>query len=128
MSYSQVARRYSISPTTAWTFMHKVRKAMESSQQQPMIGKVHVDEFVFGGKESLKQGRSYDSKKKKLVVAVELSDDEKVKRVYFKQLNDYSAKSYKQYLMTIFLWMLMSKQISGLVTNQLAKYIILLKS
>jgi len=98
MSYSQVARRYSISPTTAWTFMHKVRKAMESSGQQPMDGEVHVDEFVFGGKENLKQGRSYDSKKKKLIVAVELTEEEKVKRVYFKQLEDYSSKS----LQTIF--------------------------
>ncbi len=98
MSYSQVARRYSISPTTAWTFMHKVRKAMESSHQQPMDGEVHVDEFVFGGKETLKQGRSYDSKKKKLIVAVELTEEEKVKRVYFKQLEDYSSKS----LQTIF--------------------------
>ncbi len=98
MSYSQVARRYSISPITAWTFMHKVRKAMESSQQAPMKGEVHVDEFVFGGKENLKQGRSYDSKKKKLIVAVELTEDKKVKRVYFKQIENYSSKS----LQTIF--------------------------
>ena len=98
LSYSQVARRYSISPITAWTFMHKVRKAMESSQQAPMVGEVHVDEFVFGGKENLKQGRSFDSKKKKLIVAVELTEDKKVKRVYFKQIENYSSKS----LQTIF--------------------------
>lgn len=98
LSSQQVAKRYSISPTTAWTFMHKVRKAMESSQQHPMDGDVHVDEFVYGGKEALKQGRSFDSKKKKIVVAVELSDKGKVKRTYFKQLHDYSAKS----LQTIF--------------------------
>ena len=73
--------------------MHKVRKAMGSSQQQPMEGEVHVDEFVYGGKENLKQGRSYDTKKKKLVVAVELSDTGKVKRVYFNKLKDYSSKS-----------------------------------
>jgi len=93
LSSLQVAKRYSISPTTAWTYMHKVRKAMESSQQQPMEGDVHVDEFVYGGKENLKQGRSYDTKKKKLVVAVELSDKGKVKRVYFNKLEDYSSKS-----------------------------------
>ncbi len=93
LSSQQVAKRYSISPTTAWTFMHKVRKAMESSQQHPMDGDVHVDEFVYGGKEALKQGRSFDSKKKKIVIAVELSDNGKVKRTYFKQLKDYSAKS-----------------------------------
>jgi len=65
MSSSQVARRYGISRTTAWTFMHKVRNAMKSNQTHPLKGAVHVDEFVFGGKESLKQGRSTDSKKKK---------------------------------------------------------------
>lgn len=93
LSSLQVAKRYSISPTTAWTFMHKVRKAMESSQQQPMEGEVHVDEFVYGGKENLKQGRSFDTKKKKLVVAVELEEKGTVKRVYFNKLKDYSSKS-----------------------------------
>ena len=98
LSSLQVAKRYSISPTTAWTFMHKVRKAMESSQQQEMVGEVHVDEFVYGGKENLKQGRSYDSKKKKLIVTVELTDKGKVKCVYFDKPKDFSSKS----LQTIF--------------------------
>ena len=41
--------------------MQKVKIAMESSQTQPMTGDVQVDEFVIGGKETGKQGRSYDS-------------------------------------------------------------------
>ena len=93
MSASQVAKRYGISRTTAWSFMHKVRKAMQSSKKHPIEGDIQVDEFVFGGKESLKQGRSKDSKKKKIVGAVELSDKGKVKRVYFNKLDDYSSKS-----------------------------------
>ena len=40
---------------------------MKSSESQPMTGDVIVDEFVFGGRENLKQGRSTDSKKKKIV-------------------------------------------------------------
>ena len=95
ISSEQVARRYSISQTTSWAFMHKVRKAMESSKKHPMKGDVHVDEFVFGGKETGKPGRSYNSKKKKLVVAVELTKEEKVKRVYIKRISDYSAKSLR---------------------------------
>jgi hypothetical protein len=90
ISASQLSKRYGISRTTAWTFMHKVRKSMQSSQKYPLKGDVQVDEFVFGGKESLKQGRS---KKKKIIGAVELSDDGKVKRSYFKKLDDYSSKS-----------------------------------
>tara|TARA_B100001059_G_C17257172_1_gene297127 strand:+ start:77 stop:217 length:141 start_codon:yes stop_codon:yes gene_type:complete len=35
---------------------------------------VHVDEFTVGEKEDRKQGRSYDSKKKKAVIAVELTN------------------------------------------------------
>ncbi len=93
MSASQVAKRCGISRTTAWSFMHKVRKAMQSSKKHPLEGDVQVDEFVFGGKESLKQGRSKDSKKKKIVGAVELSDKGKVKRVYFNKIDDYSSKS-----------------------------------
>jgi hypothetical protein len=33
--------------------------------KHPQVGEVQVDEFVFGGKESLKQGRSKDVMKKK---------------------------------------------------------------
>lgn len=93
LSSSQVAKRYEISRTTAWAFMHKVRAAMQSSYSQPMKGNVQVDEFVFGGRENLKQGRSSDSKKKKIHGAIELTDQGKVKRVYFNKLEDYSAKS-----------------------------------
>ena len=96
LSSSQVARRYGISRTTAWSFMHKVRTAMQSSGKYPMKGNVQVDEFVFGGKESLKQGRSKDSKKKKLIGALELNTSGKVKRVYFKKIEDYSSKSLSE--------------------------------
>lgn len=61
--------------------MHKIREAMKSSGKYPIKGKVHVDEFVIGGKEEGKVGRSYDSKKKKVVCAVELTDEGKVKRM-----------------------------------------------
>jgi len=93
LSSSQVARRYEMSRTTAWTFMHKVRIAMQSSKSHPMEGQIQVDEFVFGGKENLNQGRSTNSKKKKIHGAVELTDKGKVKRVYFNKIDNYSSKS-----------------------------------
>jgi len=93
LSSSQVAKRYGISRTTAWSFMHKVRSGMKSSKAHPLSGDVQVDEFVFGGKENLKQGRSTDSKKKKIIGAVELTGEGKVKRVYFNKIDDYSSKS-----------------------------------
>ena len=54
---------------------------------------IHVDEFTARGKEEGKQGRSYDTKKKKAVIAVALTDSNKVKRVYIKSIKDYSTKS-----------------------------------
>lgn len=93
MSSIQMALRYGIRQPTAWAFMHKVREAMKSSQQFPLAELVHVDEFVVGGQEEGKQGRSYHSNKIKAVVAVELSEKQKVKRVYIKAIDDYSAKS-----------------------------------
>lgn len=84
LSSIQVGKRYGISQTTAWFFMQKVRVAMKSSQKYPLSEIVHVDEFVVGGKEDGKQGRSYDTKKAKAVIAVELTDKNKVKRVYIK--------------------------------------------
>ena len=93
LSSSQVAKRYEISRPTAWGFMHKVRKAMESSHKHPLEGAVQVDEFVYGGKETLKQGRSKDTRKKKLIGAVELTDQGKVKRAYFQKIADYSSQS-----------------------------------
>jgi len=58
-----------------------------------MDGNVHVDEFVLGGREQGKVGRSYDSKKKKAVTAVQLTEDGKIKRMYAMKIEDFSAKS-----------------------------------
>jgi len=96
LSSSQMAKRYSISRPTAWLFMHKVRSAMKSSELNPMKGTVYIDEFVFGGKENLKQGRSNDSKKKKLVVAVEINEKGGVKRAYFKKIDNYSSEELEK--------------------------------
>lgn len=93
MSSRQIAKRYGITQKTAWFFMQKVKIAMESSKTQPLSGMVQVDEFVIGGKETGKQGRSYDTKKSKVVCALELTDEGKIKRGYAKVINDYSAKS-----------------------------------
>jgi hypothetical protein len=93
LSASQTAVRFGIHQRTARLFMHKVREGMKSSQDYPMTGTVNVDEYVVGGYEEGKPGRSYDSSKKKAVCAVELTDDGKVKRFYTFQIPDYSAKS-----------------------------------
>jgi len=60
-----------------------------------MDGIVHVEEFVVGGKEEGKVGRSYDSKKKKIVCAVELTEEGNVKRMYSMRIDNYSSKELK---------------------------------
>jgi ISXO2-like transposase domain/Transposase zinc-ribbon domain len=95
ISSTQAAKRYGITQKTSWLFMQKVRLAMKSSKLHPMRGNVQADEFVLGGKETGKQGRSYDSKKTKVACAVELTEDGKIKRGYGILIEDYSAKSIK---------------------------------
>jgi transposase-like protein len=95
LSASYLSVRYGVTENTARLFMHKVREAMKSSENNPMDGNVHVDEFVVGGKEKGKPGRSYHSKKKKAVCAVQLTDEGKVKRFYVLKIKDFSSKSLR---------------------------------
>ena len=91
-SATQMGVRYGVTEKTARLFMHKVREAMKSSGNHPIYGIVDVDEFVIGGKEKGKVGRSYDSNKKKIVCSVELTESGKVKRMYALQIDNYSSK------------------------------------
>jgi hypothetical protein len=67
LSASYMAGRFGVTEKTARLFMHKVREGMKSRGNHPVEGDVHIDEFVIGGKEEGKVGRSYDSKKKKSI-------------------------------------------------------------
>lgn len=93
LSASYMGVRYGVTEKTARLWMHKVREAMESSGNHPMQGNVHVDEFVLGGREKEKVGRSYNAKKKKAITTVELTNEGKVKRMYAMRIEDFSAQS-----------------------------------
>ena len=93
ISATQMGLRVGVTEKTARLFMHKVREAMKSSENLPMDGIVHVDEFVVGGQEQNKLGRSYDTKKKKAVTAVQLTQEGKVRRMYIQKIKDFSAQS-----------------------------------
>jgi len=93
LSASYMGVRYGVTEKTARLFILKVREAMSSSGNNPMDGEVHVDEFVLGGKDAGKTGRSYHSKKKKAVTAIQLSKNGKVKRMYAMKIEDFSAQS-----------------------------------
>ena len=93
LSASYVADRYGVTEKTARLFMHKIRESMSSSENYPMDGVVHVDEFVVGGKEKGVIGRSYISKKKKLCCSAQLTEDGKVRRFYALKINDFSLST-----------------------------------
>ncbi len=73
LSTSHVGVHFGVTEKTARLFMYKIPEAMKSSKKHPMKSAIHVDEFVVGGKEKGKDGRSYDRQKKKVVCAVELT-------------------------------------------------------
>jgi hypothetical protein len=81
VSIIQMGKRFDIRQGKAWYFKQKVSKSMKSSQRYPLTQLIHVDEFTVGGNREGKQRRSYDSKNKKALIAVELSEGHKVKRV-----------------------------------------------
>ena len=95
MSDLQLSRRYKLNSNTTWVFMRKLRKALKSSENHDMGidegSKVYVDEFVVGGYEIGMTGRSGNSKKRKIVIAVETTEDNKIKRAYAKLIGGYSS-------------------------------------
>ena len=96
LSASYMSVRYGIAENTDRLFMHKVREAIRPSGNHPMDGQVHVDEFVVGGREDGKPGRSYDSKKKKVVRAVQLTEEGKVRRFYSLWIKDFSSRLLRE--------------------------------
>lgn len=51
--------------------------------------------LLLAAKKRVKQGRSYDSKKTKVICALELTNTGKIKRGYAKIIDNYSAKAMK---------------------------------
>lgn len=58
LSASYMGVRYGVTEKTARLFILKIREVMEPRGNHPMDGIVHVDEFVLGGIEKAKIGRS----------------------------------------------------------------------
>ncbi len=95
LSANYMAVRFGVTEKTARMFMHKVREGMKSSETQPMDGNVEVDEFVIGGKEKGKIGRSYNTKKKKAVCAIEYTESGGVKRMYIMKIDSYCSEQLR---------------------------------
>lgn len=96
MSSLELSEEYELRQKTCWEFKWKIQQAMKSSGNYPLTGEVHVDEFYVGGEEDGVIGRSSDSKKKLIVVALEIVKGG-VGRSYAQVIDDASATSFRPF-------------------------------
>ena len=97
-SAEEFARKLSLPEKTCWFFQHKVRQAMKSSEKYPIKTKSVVDEFVWGGKEEGKPGRS-KGKKREVVMAIEYNDFG-ILRCYCKVIKNAGTKELRPFIET----------------------------
>jgi hypothetical protein len=97
MSSLELSEEFSLRQKTCWEFKWKIQQAMASSRQYPLEGLVHVDEFLIGQYEEGKAGRNSNSKKKMVVVALEILGEDGVGRAYAQVIKNASAKEFKPF-------------------------------
>lgn len=94
ISTISLSREYNVNPKTAYNFKQKVQCSMRSSENHLLTKLVHVDEFMYGGKEKKCQGRSNKSKKLKICLAMESVIDKQGKmtigRAYGLSIENFS--------------------------------------
>jgi len=76
---------------TAWTWLHKLRRAMVRPGRDRLAGTVEVDETYIGGEKPGKRGRGAEGKSLVLVAAQE--DGRRVGRIRLRRVQDASADS-----------------------------------
>jgi len=96
MSSLELSKEFELRQKTCWSFKLKIQKAMSSSLNHPLNGTIHVDEFMVGGPEEGKKGRSKGNKKL-IVLAVEISGDG-VGRAYAEIIEHASSKELGAFL------------------------------
>lgn len=89
-----LAERFGVNQKTAWLFRQKVQAAMKSSEQFPLEGEVHVDEFEIGTPKKGEQGRSKSKGKARVVIALEHRNG-KSGRGYAKVIQDFNSESLR---------------------------------
>lgn len=97
MSSLELSHEFDLRQKTCWEFKWKIQQAMRSSKQHPLSGTVHVDEFFVGENEEGQVGRSSGSKKRLVIVALEVLNEGGVGRAYAKVINHASGKEFKPF-------------------------------
>ena len=98
MSSLELSEEFGLRQMTVWQFKWKIQQAMASSQTHKLSGTVHIDEFLIGEYEEGKVGRSGDSKKKLVIVALEILEEKGgVGRAYAQVIERASSKEFRPF-------------------------------
>ena len=81
---------------TAWTWLHKLRRAMVRPGRDRLSGRVEVDETYWGSQEEGVRGRQTDSKA--LIVIAAQEDGDGIGRVRMRRIPDASAESLMAFI------------------------------
>jgi transposase-like protein len=94
ISAEQLSKTIGVNRKTALLFQQKIRLAMKSSENHPLMGQIEVDEAFIGQKEENNVGRGTQDKAQ-IVVAVEKNGATGVKRMYVRVIKNASAQELK---------------------------------
>ena len=81
---------------TAWTWLHKLRRAMVRPGRDRLTGEIEVDETYVGGPEEGKRGREIE--KKSIVVVAAEKNGRAIGRIRLKRVKDVSAESLLDFI------------------------------
>ena len=82
---------------TAWSWLHKLRRAMVRPDRDRLLGVVEVDEMYVGGVEKGVHGRKTE-KKAIVACAVEVVDEKRLGRVRLRQVADVSGEALRPFV------------------------------
>lgn len=76
---------------TAWTWLHKIRRAMVRPGRDQLSGRVEVDETYIGGLDEGRKGRPGIDSRKALVVIAAQEDGRRIGRIRMRRITQASA-------------------------------------
>ena len=82
---------------TAWSWLHKLRRAMVRPDRDRLLGVIEVDEMYVGGEEKGVRGRRTE-KKAIVAVAVEVVDEKRLGRVRLRRVTDVSGEALRPFV------------------------------
>jgi len=81
---------------TAWTWLHKLRRAMVRPGRDRLTGRVEVDETYWGSEEEGARGRRTENKA--LIVIAAQEDGKGIGRIRMRRISDASAESLMPFI------------------------------